>query len=182
MVTMEEKNLIWIDLEFTGLDFEKDTIVEIATVITNSRLQIVAEGPSLVIHQDEDGLKKLSPWCIEHFTKSGLIKEIQKSSYDLKRAEEETLEFIKKHVGPKESPMCGNSVAHDRRFLYKEMPLLEAYFHYRHIDVSTIKELLRRWRPDLRDGFSKKDAHRAKEDILASIGELIYYRENFFKI
>lgn len=175
-------NLIWIDLEMTGLDTQKDHIIEIATLITDSQLNILAEGPDLVIHQTDDILNKMDEWNTKQHGKSGLTLRVKQSDCTLKMAEEATLEFIKKYVSAKSSPMCGNTVCQDRRFLSRLMPSLEAYFHYRHLDVSTVKELARMWAPDIFKGVNKESRHLALEDIKESVEELRYYRDHFFKL
>lgn len=178
---MDTQNLIWIDLELTGLDFGNDTIVEIATIITDKNLNIIAEGPDIVIHHSENVLANMDPWCIAHFGKSGLTKEIRKSSIGIVEAEQKTLDFIKQYVDKNISPMCGNSTQQDRRMLARHMPHLESYFHYRHIDVSTVKELALRWKPEITQNLKKEGKHRALSDVKESIEELKFYRKYFFK-
>jgi oligoribonuclease len=172
-------HLIWIDLEMTGLVPENDVIIEIATIITDQDLTILAEGPVIAIHQPDSILNAMDAWNTKHHTESGLIARVKSSTYDMKQAESETLAFIEQYIPAKTSPMCGNSICQDRRFLNRYMPSLEAYFHYRHIDVSTLKELVKRWRPDLIQGFVKQSKHLALDDIKESIEELRYYREHF---
>ncbi len=174
-------NLIWIDLEMTGLDTMRDYIIELATVITDNELGILAAGPVIVIHQPDTVLDAMDEWNRKHHTESGLIEQVRQSRYTEADAEPMTLEFIKQYVPPETSPMCGNSVCQDRRFLHRFMPELERYFHYRNLDVSTVKELVRRWAPKLRT-FDKTSAHRAREDIYESIEELRYYRALAFRI
>lgn len=174
------QNLIWIDLEMTGLNTQTDHIIEIATLITDPYLKILAEGPSLAITQPESILENLDTWNKKQHTKSGLLNRVREAGVSLEYAESATLNFIKPYVPACVSPMCGNSICQDRRFLYREMPKLEAFFHYRNLDVSTLKELAIRWNPAL-PKFNKKQAHRALEDIKDSIEELKYYREYLFK-
>ena len=173
------QNLIWIDLEMTGLDPEKERIIEIATIITDSNLTIVAEGPNLVINQPKELIDSMDEWNTNQHGNSGLIKSVQQSSISEQAAEIETLEFISKYVGNKKSPMCGNTVSHDRRFLVKYMPGLESYFHYRHVDVSSVKELISRWMNDAQT-YDKKGSHRAMDDIKESINELKLYKQMLF--
>ncbi|MGW8195441.1 MAG: oligoribonuclease [Desulforhopalus sp.] len=173
-------NLGWVDLEMTGLDPFTDRILEVATIVTNSHLDILAEGPVIAIHQPQEVLASMDAWNTMQHRKSGLIDRSAKSTYTCRQAELETLEFISQWVEYRASPMCGNSVCHDRRFLARFMPELERYFHYRNIDVSTIKELAQRWDPDLAY-FSKECQHRACEDIRESIAELKYYSDCFIK-
>lgn len=176
---MDKKtNLIWIDLEMTGLDFDKDSIIEIATVVTDSQLNEIAVGPDLVIHTSDLLLDGMNDWCVKQHAKTGLTDRVRASSISLAQAEEETLLFLREFVDERASPMCGNSICTDRRFLARQMPTLEAYFHYRHIDVSTLKELARRWAPDLMKDFEKEGDHRALSDIRDSIKELQFYREH----
>lgn len=177
-----ERNLIWIDLEMTGLDPEHEVIIEIATIVTDSQLTIIAEGPSLVIHQPDNILNAMDAWCTQQHGQSGLTERVRQSTVSASAAEQQTLAFLKKHVSKGASPMCGNTVSHDRRFLARYMPELEAYFHYRHIDVSTIKELARRWKPEALEGLTKQGAHLALDDIRESISELQHYRKNFFNV
>ncbi|HEB78703.1 MAG TPA: oligoribonuclease [Methylothermaceae bacterium] len=179
--TPENLNLIWIDLEMTGLDPDRDAIIEIATVVTDKDLNVLATGPVLAIHQPEERLEAMDKWNREHHSASGLIERVRQSQIRERDAERLTIEFLKRWVPPGESPMCGNSICQDRRFLYRWMPDLEAYFHYRNLDVSTLKELVRRWAPDLKEGFKKKNAHEALADILESIEELKYYRQHFIR-
>jgi oligoribonuclease len=174
-------NLIWIDLEMTGLDTGRDYIIEIATIITNPDLQEVAIGPVLAIHQDDDVLNGMDEWNTEQHGKSGLIERVRNSRYTAAEAERLTLEFVSAHVPPNTSPMCGNSICQDRRFLHRLMPELERYFHYRNLDVSTVKELYNRWVPD-GEQFEKESLHLALDDIRDSIHELQFYRERFFRI
>ena len=173
------QNLVWIDLEMTGLDPENERIIEIATIITDSNLTIVAEGPNLVINQPKELMDNMDEWNTKQHGNSGLIKSVLESSITEQAAEIETLEFISKYVGNKKSPMCGNTVSHDRRFLIEYMPELEAYFHYRHVDVSSVKELISRLMNDAQT-YEKKGSHRAKDDIKESINELKLYKQMLF--
>lgn len=175
-------NLVWIDLEMTGLDTTKDRIIEIATVVTDRNLNIVAEGPVLAIHQPEELLAGMDTWNKEQHAKSGLLVRVMESTVDEWEAQTETLKFLKQHVPSGVSPMCGNSICQDRRFLHRLMPELESFFHYRNLDVSTLKELVRRWAPQIAAGFIKHSAHLALDDVKDSIRELVYYREHFIRI
>lgn len=175
-------NLIWVDLEMTGLDPETDTVIEIATIVTDPQLNTLAEGPVIAIHVDDATLDAMDEWNTEHHNQSGLVSRVRDSDYSLDRASRETIEFLQQWIEPGKSPMCGNSIGQDRRFMVRYMPELEAFFHYRNVDVSTIKELVRRWQPSAADGFSKKNSHLALDDIRESIAELRYYRETVFSI
>lgn len=175
-------NLIWIDLEMTGLDTTKDHIIEIATVITDCDLKVLAEGPSLPIHQSDEVLAAMDEWNTRQHKKSGLTERVRKTSITVDLAEKETLRFLSILVEKNTSPMCGNSICQDRRFLAREMPQLEAFFHYRNLDVSTLKELANRWAPAISANFKKSNAHLALDDIYDSIRELKYYREHLFKL
>ena len=174
-------NLIWIDLEMTGLDPDSDRIIEVATVVTDPNLIVLDEGPSLVINQSNALLDSMDEWNTAQHGRSGLTDRVRSSVLTEKEAMNQTLDFLKKWVPEGSSPMCGNSIGQDRRFLVKYMPDLASFFHYRNLDVSTIKELIRRWRPDLEGGFSKKGNHLAMDDIYDSIAELAYYREEFIQ-
>jgi oligoribonuclease len=180
-MTVSDNNLIWLDLEMTGLDTQNDVILEIATVITDSHLNILAEGPVLAIHQSDEKLDAMDKWNQRQHKKSGLIDRVRASRITASEAEEMTVEFIKHFVPHKKSPICGNSICQDRRFLARLMPTLEDYFHYRNLDVSTVKELALRWRPKLQK-FKKKQQHLALQDIKDSIEELLFYREKFFHL
>ena len=178
--TMNKKtNLIWIDLEMTGLVPEIDNIIEIATVVTDADLNVLAEGPSIAIHQNNKHLDSMDEWNTRQHTKSGLVQRVKESSISVNEAEKQTLEFLMKYVDSGASPMCGNSICQDRRFLYNYMPKLEKFFHYRHIDVSTLKELAVRWKPDVVTNSFKQSKHLALSDIYDSINELKHYREHF---
>ena len=181
---MEPNNarLIWIDLEMTGLDTESDRIIEIATVVTEADLLVVAEGPVFAIHQDDDVLAGMDRWNTEHHGASGLTERVRRSEVDEAEAEARTLEFLSQHVPADASPMCGNSICQDRRFLYRHMPELERYFHYRNLDVSTLKELARRWAPEVVTTMRKESQHLALSDIHDSIAELVHYREHFLRL
>lgn len=174
-----DNHLIWIDLEMTGLDPEKQVIIEIATIITDNDLKIVAEGPNIIIHYSEEVLQSMEAWSMSHHTESGLLDRVRASSYDCERAEQETLSFLSKYCRKGMSPLCGNSIWQDRRFLIKYMPNLEAFFHYRNIDVSSIKELIKRWYPAV-PSFEKNKTHLALDDIMESVNELKYYRQKVF--
>jgi oligoribonuclease len=180
-MAQDAENLIWIDLEMTGLDPDIDLIIEIATVITDKNLNILAEGPVIAVHQSDTALAAMDDWNQKHHGESGLIERVKQSSICAAEAEAQTLAFLKQWLPAKTSPICGNSIGQDRRFLYRYMPELEGFFHYRNLDVSTVKELAARWAPQLKDGFTKKAAHRALDDIIESIDELKYYRQHFFK-
>lgn len=173
-------NLVWIDLEMTGLDPSHDSIIEIATIVTTPDLEILAEGPVLAIHQPASVLERMDDWNWKTHSNSGLVDRVRESRVNEADAERRTIEFLQRWVPPKRSPMCGNSICQDRRFLSRLMPELERFFHYRNLDVSTIKELAERWAPGLNDGFPKKSSHRALDDIRESIEELAYFRKHFF--
>ena len=175
-------NLIWIDLEMSGLDTTQDVIIEIATVVTDSELNTLAEGPVLAIHQSDEILNGMDDWNTKQHGSSGLTERVKNSMVNEAEAERETIAFLRQYVPAKASPMCGNSICQDRRFLARCMPELEAYFHYRNLDVSSLKELAKRWAPHVFKGFSKQSSHLALDDIRDSIDELKYYREHFLKI
>lgn len=175
------QNLIWIDLEMTGLSPEEDRIIEIATIITDKHLNILAEGPVMAIHQTESRLSQMDAWNTKQHNASGLVKRVQESQWSETSAEQETIAFLKSYVDLGKSPMCGNSICQDRRFLCNYMPNLASYFHYRNLDVSTLKELVMRWNPGLMKGIKKVSKHLALDDIKDSIQELIYYREHFIR-
>jgi len=177
----KETNLIWIDLEMTGLLPEKDVIIEIATIVTDKDLNILAEGPALVIHQSNEILAGMDEWNTEHHTASGLVQRVKDSNVSAQQAEKQTIEFLKKYIDTGASPMCGNTVCQDRRFLYNYMPELEKFFHYRHIDVSTLKELAVRWKPEAKMIREGESAHLALADIRDSIDELKHYRKTFIR-
>ena len=179
-MTTRLDNLVWIDLEMTGLDPDRDRIIEIATIVTNSQLEIVAEGPVIAIHQPEAVLEAMDEWNRTTHGASGLIERVRRSTVTAAEAERRTLEFLEVHAEPGASPMCGNSICQDRRFLYREMPRLERFFHYRNLDVSTLKELARRWAPEVLAGISKESRHLALDDVRESIRELGYYRKTLF--
>lgn len=179
-MTHDAGNLIWIDLEMTGLDTQQDCIIEIATVITDKQLDTVAEGPVVAIHQTDDRLAQMDAWNMKQHGQSGLLERVRESRANEAEAEATTLAFLQRQVAPGASPMCGNSVCQDRRFLARVMPALEAYFHYRNLDVSTLKELAQRWAPGVAKGLVKNSSHRALDDIYDSIAELRYYREHLF--
>ncbi|WP_394204342.1 oligoribonuclease [Shewanella waksmanii] len=178
----DENNLIWVDLEMTGLDPSVDCVIEIATIVTDSQLNIVAEGPVIAIHQSDEALSVMDDWNIKHHGESGLIERVKASQYSEADAIEQTIAFLSQYVPKGASPMCGNSIGQDRRFMNRHMPELEEYFHYRNIDVSSIKELVKRWQPEVMKGFSKRGTHQALIDIQESIAELQFYREKVFKI
>ncbi|MDH2898541.1 oligoribonuclease [Rahnella sp. PAMC25617] len=177
-----DSNLIWIDLEMTGLDPERDRIIEIATLVTDAHLNILAEGPVMAVHQSDAQLALMDDWNVRTHTGSGLVERVKASPFDDNAAQQKTIEFLREWVPEGKSPICGNSVGQDRRFLFKYMPELEAYFHYRYLDVSTLKELARRWKPEVLGGFKKQNTHQALDDIRESVAELAYYREHFINL
>jgi oligoribonuclease len=177
-----ENNLIWMDLEMTGLDAFRDQIIEIATVVTDDRLEIIANGPVIAINQPEHVLALMDDWNRKHHSDSGLLTRVQASSYDEQRAERETLDFLQRYVPAKKSPLCGNSICQDRRFLARCMPRLESYFHYRNLDVSSLKILAQRWAPQVAESFKKESVHLALEDIKESIAELRHYRDHLLRV
>lgn len=179
-MALDETNLIWLDLEMTGLNPRTDYCLELGTIVTDSNLNILAEGPVIAIHQSDEILDNMDPWCIAQHGKTGLTERCRKSPYNEADACRITMDFLKDYVPPGKSPMCGNSICQDRRFMFVHLPELEQYFHYRNLDVSTIKELARRWRPDLIKKMKKKGVHLTLEDIRESIMELQLYKEEFF--
>jgi len=181
MAKLHKHNMVWLDCEMTGLDPEKEGIIEIATIITDGDLNILEEGPNLIIHQPLRLLKKMDEWNTTQHTKSGLVDAIKKSKVKAKDAERETLAFITKYCQPQKAPLCGNSIHHDRRFLIKYMPVLNAFLHYRNVDVSTIKAIVDRWYTKNKDLPKKKENHRALDDVRESIRELKFYRETYFR-
>jgi len=181
-VSPKDMRLIWVDMEMTGLDPEKERIIELAAVVTEADLTIVAEGPVLVVHQPDEVLAAMDKWNQSTHSKSGLIEKVRASTLTEAQAEATMVEFLSKHVAAGKSPLCGNTVSQDRRFMFNDMPNLERFFHYRTIDVSTLKELARRWRPALLKGFEKRSKHEALADIYESIDELRYYREHFLRL
>jgi oligoribonuclease len=179
---LNEFRLVWLDMEMTGLDPEKERIIEVAVVVTEPDLTVVAEGPVLVIHQPDSLLDAMDSWNRSTHGKSGLTDKVKASSLTEAQAELQLIEFMSQYVPAGKSPLCGNTVSQDRRFMFNYMPKLEQFFHYRTVDVSTIKELARRWRPELLKGFEKRSKHEALADIYESIDELKYYRETFIKL
>lgn len=180
-VRPNEFNLVWVDMEMTGLDPDSDRIIEVACVVTDAELNILAEGPVFAIHQPDEVLDKMDAWNKGTHGRSGLIDRVKASTVSEADAETALIEFLKRHVPAGKSPMCGNSICQDRRFMVRGMPKLEAFFHYRNLDVSTLKELCRRWKPEISSGFKKHQKHTALADIIESIEELRYYREHFIK-
>jgi len=178
----EESRLIWIDLEMTGLDTQRDEIIEVATIVTDAQLEVLAEGPALAVHQPDEILEGMDEWNTRQHGSSGLIERVRNEGVALAEAEQATLEFLRQWARAGVSPMCGNSICQDRRFLARLMPDLEAYFHYRNLDVSSVKELVRRWSPGVLEGVKKSSAHLALDDIRDSIEELRYYRQRVFSI
>ncbi|BBL75290.1 oligoribonuclease [Methylomagnum ishizawai] len=176
------QDLIWIDLEMTGLDPLSDRIIEVATLVTDKDLNLLAEGPVLAVFQDDNTLAGMDDWNQKHHRASGLVERVRQSRVDEAEAERLTLEFLERWIAPGVSPMCGNSICQDRRFLARHMPRLEAHFHYRNLDVSTLKELAARWAPEVKEGFKKNNSHRALDDIRESIAELRYYRQHLLKV
>ncbi len=178
---LHDDNLIGIDLEMTGLDPQNDVIIEIATIVTDAELNFIAEGPSLAIHQPDSIMGGMDEWCTTQHGQSGLTARVKASDISVRDAELQTIEFLKQYVPQGKSPICGNSICQDRRFLANYMPELEDYFHYRNLDVSTLKELARRWKPEALEGFRKKGSHLALDDIKDSIEELKHYRQTFIQ-
>lgn len=176
------QNLIWIDLEMTGLEPDRDVIIEMATIVTDSELNVLAEGPVIAIHQSDEMLAGMDEWNTRTHGQSGLTERVRQSTIDTAAAEAQTLAFLEQWVPKGKSPICGNSIGQDRRFLYRYMPNLEDYFHYRYLDVSTLKILAGLWAPQVRDSFHKQGSHQALDDIRESIAELRHYREHFLKV
>jgi len=181
-MSKHDSNLVWIDMEMTGLDPETCVVMEIATIVTDAQLNILAEGPVIAVHQSDDVLNNMDEWCTRVHGESGLTARCRESKISVEEASAQTIAFLEQWVDAGKSPLCGNTIGQDRRFMVKYMPELEAYFHYRNVDVSTIKELTRRWKPEILDGFDKKGVHLALDDIRESIEEMRYYREKVFTI
>lgn len=175
----DDSRLVWVDMEMTGLDPFNDRIIEVAVVVTDGNLEVVAQGPVIAVHQSDEALAAMDAWNTNTHGRSGLTQRVKDSTIDEEQAQAMLLEFLAQYIGPNKSPMCGNSICQDRRFMAKYMPELEAYFHYRNLDVSTLKELCKRWNPSVCKQFVKKTKHTALSDILESIDELRFYREHF---
>ena len=175
-------NLVWMDLEMTGLDPDTHVVIEIATIVTDGDLEVIEEGPVMAIRQPEAKLAEMDEWNVTHHTASGLLGRVREAGVSVAEAQARTLEFLERHTEARQSPLCGNTIWQDRRFLARYMPQLEAFLHYRMIDVSSVKELARRWKPALLDDFTKANNHLALDDIRESIAELRFYRERFFSI
>jgi oligoribonuclease len=175
-------NLIWVDLEMTGLEPERDVVIEIATIITDTDLNTLAEGPVIALHQSDARLDGMDEWNTTHHNRSGLVDRVKASKHNEQSATKETIAFMEQWVPPGASPMCGNTICQDRRFMARHLPELEAFFHYRNLDVSTLKILMQRWRPELESGITKTGAHLALDDIRESIDEMRYYREHFLRL
>lgn len=181
-MSVSENNLVWIDLEMTGLEPEVDVILEMAVIVTDSQLNILAEGPVFAIKTPDSVLDNMSAWCVEQHGKSGLTQRCRESNTDLDSAVEQTITFLSQYVPAGKSPMCGNSIGQDRRFLVKYAPKLESFFHYRNLDVSTVKELAKRWNPEVTKLVKKSSSHLAMDDIRDSIAELVTYQQHFFRL
>jgi len=181
-MAQDQNHLIWVDMEMTGLDPDRDRIIELAVVVTNTQLETVAEAPVLAVHQSDAVLDAMDEWNKSTHGRSGLVDRVKASSLDEAAAEARMLDFLTQYVPGRASPMCGNSICQDRRFMARGMPKLEAYFHYRNLDVSTLKELVRRWKPEIAKGLTKQGKHEALADIYESIAELKYYRDTFLKV
>jgi len=181
-MAVNENRLVWLDMEMTGLDPEKERIIEVAVVVTEPDLTVVAEGPVIVVHQTDALLDAMDSWNTGTHGRSGLTAKVRASTISESQAEDTLIAFLAQHVPAGKSPLCGNTISQDRRFMYKYMPRLEAFFHYRNLDVSTLKELAKRWRPDVYKSFDKKSRHEALADIYESIDELKHYREHFLKM
>jgi oligoribonuclease len=181
LMSKDSNNLVWIDLEMTGLEPDQDRIIEIATIVTDAQLNLLAEGPVLAIHQNEEVLAGMDEWNQTHHGQSGLLQRVRDSAIDEAEAQRQTIAFLGQFVDARQSPMCGNSICQDRRFMARHMPDLEAFFHYRNLDVSTLKELARRWYPEVFGGLSKAGSHLALDDIRESIEELRYYRQQMLR-
>ena len=181
-MSQDNNALIWIDLEMTGLEPDTDRIIEVATIVTDAELNVLAEGPVLAVHQSNEVLDGMDEWNTRTHGKTGLTDRVKASTLTESEAEQQTIAFLEQYVPAGNSPMCGNSICQDRRFLARRMPALEAYFHYRNLDVSTLKELAARWWPEMARGFKKESKHLALDDIRASIAELQYYRERFLRL
>ena len=182
IMAQNQNNLVWLDMEMTGLSPDNDRIIEVAMVVTDGNLNVVAEGPVLVVHQPDSVLDAMDDWNKSTHGKSGLIEKVKASPLSEAEVEAQMIEFLKQHVPVRTSPICGNSICQDRRFLARWMPQLEAYFHYRNLDVSTLKELARRWKPEVASGIKKHGKHEALADIYESIEEMKHYRDNFIKL
>jgi oligoribonuclease len=182
MTEKSDNNLIWIDMEMSGLNVEEDKILEVAVIVTDPDLKVIAEGPVLVVHQEDNILDKMDAWNTSTHNKTGLVDKVKQSKLNESMVENQVIDFLKKYVNKNTSPMCGNSICQDRRFMAKHMPNLENFFHYRNLDVSVFKELAKRWKPELIEGFKKAGKHEALADIVESIEELKYYREHFIKL
>ncbi|MDE2234087.1 MAG: oligoribonuclease [Gammaproteobacteria bacterium] len=180
-MAINAENLVWLDLEMTGLDPDSDRILEIATLVTDKHLNLLAEGPVMAVHQSTEILSAMGEWCTHQHQQSGLTQRVAGSQTSEAAAQRITLDFLRQYLPPKTSPMCGNSICQDRRFLAHYMPELEQFFHYRNLDVSTLKELAKRWAPEVINGFTKQSSHLALDDIRDSVAELKYYREHLFK-